>query len=72
MTNQPKRILLSQVNLLWYVPALVVIVALFYLGGSGVFPSWVAVISFFAFFMWLFSLLFALIALARTNKDAGQ
>jgi hypothetical protein len=52
--------LLRSVRLVWYFVALVPIVALVYLGITGVIPFYLAMLAIFAFFFWVFSFLFAL------------
>ncbi len=56
--NRPD--LLRGLNLIWYPITLVPILALAWLGWSGVLPGWALMFSIFFGFFWLFSLLFAL------------
>lgn len=68
--RQPRAIMVQRVNFLWYALPILPIIGAFYAAIAGYLPSWVALIAVFAFFMWLFSLLFTLFAvLTRRNKD---
>ena len=67
---KPRRILISRVNFLWYLAPIIPILALFYAGIAGYLPNWMALIAIFAFFMWLFSLVFTVYAvLMRRLKE---
>jgi hypothetical protein len=67
-TNENAPPLLRRVNLLWYPVLLVPILGALYLGLNGTLPAMTAVISFFLFCFWFFSLCFALYEKLRKRK----
>ena len=64
-SRNPRPVLIAQVNFLWYLIALVPILALGYAGLVNWLPGMVVLLAVFAFFMWLFSLVFTLYAVIR-------
>jgi len=60
-----KPVLIRRVNLVWYGVAIVPILALVYLGFSGILSPLVGIGGLFALFFWLFSLVFAIASLMR-------
>ncbi len=60
-----KPVLISRVRLWWYGVAIFPILALIYLGFSGILSPFVGIVGLFAFFFWLFSFGFAIAALLR-------
>jgi maltodextrin utilization protein YvdJ len=55
-----KPVLVGKVNLWWYAIALPLILALLYLGFSGIASPLFALLGLFAFFFWLTSLILAI------------
>ncbi|MBU1306801.1 MAG: hypothetical protein KKF33_14945 [Alphaproteobacteria bacterium] len=70
MANPPRPILVTSINFLWYLLAPIPILALGYAALVNWLPGWFLLIALFAFFMWLFSLAFALYAALR--RRGGQ
>lgn len=68
--NRP--LLVGKVNLWWYAIALPPILALLYLGFSGILSPLIALLGLFAFFFWLSSLILAIWGLLRKPKDRRQ
>ena len=55
---KPRHIMIRRVVWWWYLVPIVPILAVGYAALINVLPSWALLVSLFAFFMWLFSLLF--------------
>lgn len=60
-----REVILKRVNLWWYPLTLLPIVMLGYAAVAGWVPQLFAVLAVFLLFFWLFSLIFALVALVR-------
>jgi len=71
---RPRHVIVKRVNFIWYPLTLLPIVALFLGAAYGYVSPWFALIGFFAFMFWLFSLLFALYWLFRKppNREPRQ
>jgi len=68
-----KPVLVGKVDLWWYGIALLPILALIYLGFSGILSQFIGLLGLFAFFFWLFSLVFAIASkLRKRPKDPRQ
>ncbi|MHA6689254.1 hypothetical protein [Devosia sp. A449] len=63
----PRHIMISKVNWWWYLVPIVPILALGYAALLNWLPSWALLVAIFAFFMWLFSLAFTLVATLTRN-----
>jgi uncharacterized membrane protein len=70
LKNRP--VLIRSVNLLWYPVALVPILLLGYAGLAGWLPGMTVALAIFALIFWLFSLIFAIVALLRKPKELRQ
>tara|TARA_R110002124_G_scaffold109676_12_gene262897 strand:+ start:31478 stop:31717 length:240 start_codon:yes stop_codon:yes gene_type:complete len=72
-TGNRRPILIGQVNLLWYLPALAVLLAVLYAALANRLPVWVLPLLLFALFMWLFSFAFAVYAvIMRKLKERKE
>jgi hypothetical protein len=68
--NRP--VLIRRVNLLWYPATLVPILLLGYAGLAGWLPGMTIALAIFALIFWLFSLIFAIVALLRKPRELRQ
>jgi len=57
----PRHIMIAKVNWWWYLAPILPILAVGYAALMNWLPSWALLVAVFAFFMWLFSLVFTLI-----------
>ena len=71
-TNDNTPALLQRVNFLYYAISLIPIVAVVYLGITGVIPQFLAILGLFAFFFWIFSFLFALYETWKRRKPKAR
>ena len=67
--KNPRPVLISRVNFLWYLVTLVPILALGYAALAGILPGMVVLIAVFALLMWLFSLVFAIYAVIQRQRQ---
>jgi energy-converting hydrogenase Eha subunit A len=73
MMAGPRTVMIRRVNWWWYLVPVLPILALGYAALMAWLPSWALLIAVFAFFMWLFSLLFTAYAvLMRRSKEPRQ
>jgi len=70
--DKSKRVLIRQVNLIWYPVALVPLVALFLASAYGYLPVLAGLLSVFLLFFWLFSFGFAIYSKFRKSKEPRQ
>jgi len=56
----PRHIMITRVNWWWYLAPIIPILAVGYAALMNWLPSWALLVAVFAFFMWLFSLVFTL------------
>lgn len=69
----PRHIMIRKVNWWWYLAPILPILLVGYGALVNVLPSWALLVAVFAFFMWLFSLLFTGFAvLTRKAKEPRQ
>lgn len=69
----PRHIMIRKVNWWWYLAPIIPILLVGYGALVNVLPSWALLVAVFAFFMWLFSLLFTGFAvLMRRRKEPRQ
>lgn len=61
----PRHIMIRKVNWWWYLAPIVPILLTGYGALVNVLPSWALLVAIFAFFMWLFSLLFTVFTVVR-------
>lgn len=65
--------MISRVNFAWYLVPILPILAVGYAALMNWLPSWFLLVALFAFFMWLFSLVFTLATLLlRKPKEPRQ
>jgi hypothetical protein len=72
----PRHIMIRRVVWWWYLVPIVPILAVGYAALMSWLPSWVLLVALFAFFMWLFSLVFTAVRTVmqrfRANKEPRQ
>ncbi len=68
-SKNPRPMLITSVNFLWYLAPIVPILAVAYAGLVNWLPGWFLLIAVFAFFMWLFSLGFAAFAVLKRRRQ---
>jgi uncharacterized membrane protein YhaH (DUF805 family) len=70
----PRHIMISRVVWWWYLVPIIPILVVGYASLMGWLPSWALLVAVFAFFMWLFSLVFTVLAtvMRRRRKDTGR
>jgi hypothetical protein len=64
-----RHIMIRQVNWWWYLVPIVPILLVGYAALMSWLPSWALLVALFAFFMWLFSLLFTLFATVMRKRN---
>lgn len=66
--------MIGRVNWWWYLVPVLPVLAVAYAALMAWLPSWALLVAVFAFFMWLFSLLFTIFAVVtrRRHKEPGQ
>ncbi|KKC40717.1 hypothetical protein WH87_02965 [Devosia epidermidihirudinis] len=68
----PRTVMIASVNWWWYLAPIIPILAVGYGALISWLPSWALLVAAFAFFMWLFSLLFALFAVMTRKRQPPQ
>jgi hypothetical protein len=76
MSAAPRHVIISRVNWWWYLVPILPILVVGYAALMNWLPSWALLVAVFAFFMWLFSLLFTLFRTVmqrfKANKEPRQ